>query len=82
MDMIIPFDVRDSNRKHLAGEVGVDSGRPAIYLKYPTCNYRIGEFLLDEDGRLIIPDTVAGNVIDELIEQPRPRRLPHLARSP
>ena len=59
MDVIIPFDVKGSERKRLAGEIGVACGRPAIYLKYPTCNYRIGEFLLDRmvglDGTTIWP---------------------------
>lgn len=61
MQTILPFGVKGKDRRRLADEVGRASGKLPCYMKYPTCNYQVGEFTVDRDGNLIIPESVAEN---------------------
>lgn len=61
MQLVVPFGAKGKERRRLADEVGRAAGKLPRYMKYPTCNYLIGEFTLDRDGNLIIPDTIAEN---------------------
>lgn len=59
MKMTIPYSITGKQRKQLAEDISVALHTIPKYLGYPTCNYQIGDCVLERDGKLIIPDCVA-----------------------
>ena len=57
-----------THRQNLADEIGNILGAIPNYQKLPTFAYKIGEYILDREGTLHIPDTVDSTVIDKLVE--------------
>ena len=57
-----------THRRDLADEIGNIVGAIPNYQKLPTFAYKIGEYILDREGTLHIPDTVDSAAIDDLME--------------
>lgn len=54
--MTIPYNLTGKQRKQLAEDISVALHTIPKYLGYPTCNYQIGDCILEKDGKLIIPE--------------------------
>ncbi|MGI6670010.1 MAG: hypothetical protein ACOX58_00245 [Christensenellales bacterium] len=73
MKMTIPYNITGKQRKQLAEDISVALHTIPKYLGYPTCNYQIGDCILERDGKLIIPDSVADETATTLLEHLRSR---------
>lgn len=73
MKMTIPYNITGKQRKQLAEAISVALHTIPKYLGYPTCNYQIGDCILERDGKLIIPDSVADETATALLEHLRSR---------
>lgn len=66
--MTIPYHIIGKQRKQLAEDVSVALHTIPKYLGYPTCAYRIGDCILERDGKLIISECVADETATALLE--------------
>ena len=73
MKMTIPYNITGKQRKQLAEDISVALHTIPKYLGYPTCNYQIGDCILERDGKLIIPDCVDDETAAALLEHLRSR---------
>lgn len=73
MKMTIPYNLTGKQRKQLAEDISVALHTIPKYLGYPTCNYQIGDCILEKDGKLIIPESVANETATALLEHLRSR---------
>jgi len=73
MKMTIPYNITGKQRKQLAEDISIALHTIPKYLGYPTCSYQIGECILERDGKLIIPDSVADETATALLEYLRSR---------
>ena len=73
MKMTIPYNLTGKQRKQLAEDISVALHTIPKYLGYPTCNYQIGDCILEKDGKLIIPECVANETATALLEHLRSR---------
>lgn len=73
MKMTIPYNLIGKQRKQLAEDVSVALHTIPKYLGYPTCSYQIGDCILERDGKLIIPESVAEETATALLEHLRSR---------
>ena len=73
MKMTIPYNLTGKQRKQLAEDISVALHTIPKYLGYPTCNYQIGDCILEKDGKLIIPESVANETATDLLEHLRSR---------
>jgi len=71
--MTIPYNITGKQRKQLAEDISIALHTIPKYLGYPTCSYQIGECILERDGKLIIPDSVADETATALLEYLRSR---------
>ena len=71
MKMTIPYNLPGKQRKQLAEDISVALHTIPKYLGYPTCNYQIGDCILEKDGKLIIPECVANETATALLEHLR-----------
>lgn len=68
MKMTIPYKLAGKQRKQLAEDISVALHTIPKYMGYPTCNYQIGDCILERDGKLIIPECVADETATSLLE--------------
>lgn len=73
MKMTIPYNLTGKQRKQLAEDISVALHTIPKYLGYPTCNYQIGDCILERNGKLIIPESVANETATVLLEHLRSR---------
>ncbi|WP_312046485.1 hypothetical protein [Anaerotignum sp.] len=66
--MTIPYHITGKQRKQLAEDVSVALHTIPKYMGYPTCAYRIGDCILERDGKLIISECVADETATALLE--------------
>lgn len=52
------INLQDRRRKELADHIGVALGAIPRYLGVPTCNYQIGDCILERNGTLTIPSNI------------------------
>lgn len=52
------INLQNRKRKELADHIGEALGAIPRYLGVPTCNYQIGDCILERDGTLTLPSTV------------------------
>ena len=52
------INLRNRKRKELADHIGEALGAIPRYLGVPTCNYQIGDCILERDGTLTLPDSI------------------------
>lgn len=52
------INLQNRKRKELADHIGEALGAIPRYLGVPTCNYQIGECILEHDGTLTLPDII------------------------
>jgi len=67
MKMTIPYNMTGKQRKQLAEDVSVALHTIPKYQGYPTCAYKIGDCILERDGKLIIPECVDDDTATELL---------------
>ena len=69
--MELHFNVTGEDRKRLVGVIEQASGQKAVYLRVPTCAYRVGDYNIGKDGTLTFPDdtnlTASSDVIDACV---------------
>ena len=73
MKMTIPFNISGKQRKQLAEDISVALHTIPKYMGYPTCSYKIGDCILERDGKLINPECVADETATALLEHLRSR---------
>ena len=73
MKMTIPYNITGKQRKQLAEDISVALHTIPKYLGYPSCNYQIGDCILERDGKLIIPESLANETATALLEHLRSR---------
>lgn len=70
MSIKIKYNVEGKQRRKLADCIGESIGTVPRYLGVPSCNYQIGECILERDGTLTIPDGIdSGAMLDALKAQ-------------
>lgn len=52
------INLQNKKRKELADHIGEALGAIPRYLGVPTCNYQIGDCILERDGMLTLPDNI------------------------
>lgn len=52
------INLQNRKRKELADHIGEALGAIPHYLGVPTCNYQIGDCILERDGTLTIPSNI------------------------
>ena len=52
------INLQNRTRRELADHIGEILGTIPRYLRVPTCNYQIGDCILERDGTLIIPSNI------------------------
>ena len=52
------INLQNRKRKELADHIGEALGVIPRYLGVPTCNYQIGDCILERDGTLMLPDNI------------------------
>ncbi len=69
--MELHFNVTGEGRKALVEAVSEELGTKAVYMRMPSCSYRIGEYTVDRDGTLSWPDGTdvmeSGGVVDACV---------------
>ena len=80
MKMTIPYNITGKQRKQLAEDISVALHTIPKYLGYPTCNYQIGDCVLEKDGKLIIPECVANETATATRAPLRPSTLMSLPK--
>lgn len=58
MSIKIKYNVEGKQRRKLADCIGECIGTVPRYLGVPSCNYQIGECVLERDGTLTIPEGI------------------------
>ena len=71
--MELRVNLNEKNRKDLVAAIAEITGDQAVYMKVPTCAYKIGVFTVGKLGSLTIEDGVndskAELVIERLVER-------------
>jgi hypothetical protein len=68
MRMVIPYQISTKQRKKLADDIAEALNTISRYMMYPTCNYEIGECILDRSGKLSIPESMDDATVKKLLE--------------
>lgn len=68
MRMIIPYQINSKQRTKLADDIAEALNTIARYMMYPTCNYEIGDCILDRSGKLSIPESMDDATVRKLLE--------------
>jgi len=67
MKMTIPYNITGKQWKQLAEDIIMALHTIPKYQGYPTCAYKIGDCILERDGKLIIPERVDDDTATELL---------------
>lgn len=73
MRMIIPYQISTKQRKKLADDIAEALNTISRYMMYPTCNYEIGDCILDRSGKLSIPEGMDDATVKQLLEHLKSR---------
>ena len=73
MKMIISYNVTGKKRKKLADDISEALHALPRYMMYPTCNYEIGDCILDRNGKLTIPENLEDTTVKALLEHLKDR---------
>lgn len=68
MQMDIKFELQPKQRPKLAEEIATVLHTVPCYQKAPSLAYKIGDFTLEKDGTLRIPDSVDRETVNSLLE--------------
>lgn len=67
MRMVIPYRISAKQRKKLADDIADALHTLPRYMMYPTCNYEIGDCILDRSGKLSIPENMDDATVKKLL---------------
>ncbi len=73
MRMVIPYRISTKQRKKLADDIADALNTLPRYMMYPTCNYEIGDCILDRSGKLSIPESMDDATVKRLLEHLKSR---------
>ena len=68
MQINIKFELKPKQRPKLAEEIGTALHTVPCYQKAPSLAYKIGDYTLERDGTLCIPDSVDRETVSSLLE--------------
>ena len=68
MRMVIPYRISTKQRKKLTDDIADALNTLPRYMMYPTCNYEIGDCILDRSGKLSIPESMDDATVKKLLE--------------
>lgn len=67
--MEIKYKVIGSRRKQMAHKIAEITGQECRYLFLPTYAYEIGDFRVEKDGTLVIPDSADENLVELVLQE-------------